>query len=86
MINYLIFPGITDQPAEVAAMRRLIAETSPDLIHMKNLNIDPHFYWQAMAPPAEPGLGLRAVKDLLAGDFPDLRFGYYNKTKEAFRQ
>ncbi len=51
MINYLVFPGITDQAAEVEALCGLIRKTSPDLIHMKNLNIDPDFYWKAMAPP-----------------------------------
>jgi pyruvate-formate lyase-activating enzyme len=84
MINYLIFPGLSDQPSEIAALCELIEAVGPDLIHFKNLNIDPAFYWHAMSPPDEPGIGLRAVKDLLKEKFPRLQFGYYNKTKEAF--
>jgi wyosine [tRNA(Phe)-imidazoG37] synthetase (radical SAM superfamily) len=84
MLNYLIFPGLTDQPSEYEALRRLVGELQPDLIHMKNLNIDPDFYWTAMAPPDEPGMGLGLFKERLAAEFPGLQFGYYNKTRNAF--
>jgi len=86
MINYLVFPGITDQAGEVEALCGLIRKTTPDFIHMKNLNIDPDFYWKAMAPPDEPGMGLGKVKEILSKEFPALQFGYYNKTKESFNR
>jgi pyruvate-formate lyase-activating enzyme len=84
MINYLIFPGITDQREEVEALVKIIEDTQPHLIHFKNLNIDPDFYLKAMAVRGEAGIGIRKVKEILAAEFPQLQFGYYNRTKENF--
>jgi pyruvate-formate lyase-activating enzyme len=42
MINYLVFPGITDQEEEVEALSDLIEKTGVNFIHLKNLDIDPH--------------------------------------------
>jgi pyruvate-formate lyase-activating enzyme len=84
MINYLIFPGITDQEQEVEALCRLIKKTRPHLIHFKNLNIDPQFYLKAMEAPPERGIGIKKVTKILRTEFPDLQFGYYNRTKEMF--
>jgi molybdenum cofactor biosynthesis enzyme MoaA len=84
MINYLIFPGITDQEEEVAALRSVIQKTRPHLIHLKNLNIDPDFYLKAMGAPHKPGLGIKKVKNLLESEFPEMQFGYYNRTRESF--
>ena len=84
MINYLIFPGITDQREEVEALVKIIEETQPHLIHFKNLNIDPDFYLKAMEATGEAGIGIRKVKEILAAEFPQLQFGYYNRTKENF--
>ena len=84
MINYLIFPGITDQREEVEALVKIIEETQPHLIHFKNLNIDPDFYLKAMDATGEAGIGIRKVKEILAAEFPQLQFGYYNRTKENF--
>jgi molybdenum cofactor biosynthesis enzyme MoaA len=84
MINYLIFPGITDQQEEVEALVRIIEETQPHLIHFKNLNIDPQLYLKAMGSSPQPGIGVKKVKEILAKEFPSLQFGYYNRTRENF--
>jgi wyosine [tRNA(Phe)-imidazoG37] synthetase (radical SAM superfamily) len=84
MVNYLVFPGITDQKEEVEAIRNLIERTRPHLIHFKNLNIDPDFYLKAMGEPARPGIGIKKVKTILETEFPEIQFGYYNRTKESF--
>jgi pyruvate-formate lyase-activating enzyme len=84
MINYLIFPGITDQKEEVAALVKIIERTRPNLVHFKNLNIDPQLYLKAMGSPSRPGIGIKKVKELLAKEFPYLQFGYYNRTRENF--
>ena len=62
----------------------IIEETQPHLVHFKNLNIDPDFYLKAMAAPEEAGIGIRKVKEILAREFPQLQFGYYNRTRENF--
>jgi len=84
MINYLIFPGITDQKEEVAALVKIIERTRPNLVHFKNLNIDPQVYLKTMGAPDKPGIGIKKVKELLAKEFPSLQFGYYNRTRENF--
>ncbi|MCX8044156.1 MAG: radical SAM protein, partial [Desulfobacterota bacterium] len=58
--------------------------TKPHLIHFKNLNIDPDFYLASMGEPPEPGIGIDTVKKILHEEFPWLRFGYFNRTKESF--
>ena len=45
-INYFVFPGVTDDPAEWAAFRKLLREVRPDLIQWRNLNLDPAWYWR----------------------------------------
>jgi len=84
MVNYLIFPGISDQPEELAALTGLVEYARPHLIHFKNLNIDPELYLRAMGDPGRPGIGMRQVLKSLAATFPELQFGYFNRTRAAF--
>lgn len=84
MINYLVFPGITDDADEFDALCSLIDKTGPHLIHFKNLNIDPAMYLERMGAGTVPGLGIDRVRDLLAEKFPDLQFGYFNRTRQDF--
>lgn len=78
-INYLIFPGLTDEPEEVQRLEELLAATGLDLIQWRNLNIDPDYYLQGINyRPAGKPIGLREVRRRLAQQFPQLRFGYFN--------
>jgi molybdenum cofactor biosynthesis enzyme MoaA len=83
MLNYLVFPGVTDQRAEVDALAELIDEIGVDMIQMRNLSLDPTVYWQAMGETGE-GIGMRAMLDELKEKFPKLQYGYFNRTKETF--
>ena len=83
MLNYLVFPGVTDQRAEVDALADLIDTVGIDMIQMRNLSLDPTVYWQAMGETGE-GIGLRAMLDELKARFPKLQYGYFNRTKETF--
>jgi len=78
-INYFVFPGVTDDPAEWRAFRKLLREVRPDLIQWRNLNLDPDWYWQTARPFAggEP-LGVAAILDRVRREFPAIRFGYFN--------
>ncbi|MFC1591936.1 radical SAM protein [Thermodesulfobacteriota bacterium] len=84
MINYLIFPGISDRQEEYEALCAVIEKTRPNLIHFKNLNIDPDFYLDAMQAPDTPGMGLQEMQQRLGRKFPELQFGYFNRTRDAF--
>lgn len=78
-LNYFILPGFSDHPAEFAALCDLVDDCRPDLIQLRNLNMDPEWYRQVVGPqpPGEP-LGIRCWLEQLKLRFPALRFGYFN--------
>ncbi len=78
-LNYFILPGFTDSPKEFDALCRLITERKPDLIQLRNLNIDPEYYLESIdfIPAARP-MGMRNWLKKLREKFPGLRFGYFN--------
>jgi pyruvate-formate lyase-activating enzyme len=78
-LNYFVFPGVTDDPAEWAAFRKLLREVRPDLIQWRNLNLDPDWYWQTAQPlkGGEP-LGVATILARVRREFPAIRFGYFN--------
>ncbi len=78
-INYFVLPGFTDQQSEWEALRKLVSETGVDLIQMRNLNIDPQWYLEAMGIDRnERRLGVRELILRLREEFPSLRLGYFN--------
>jgi len=83
MLNYLVFPGVSDQREEIEALVKLVESAGVDLIQMRNLSLDPVFYWQAMGEQGE-GIGMRAMLDELKQRIPRLQFGYFNRTRENF--
>ncbi len=80
MINYLIFPGITDQEEEIAALKSFIMEMKIDFIHLKNLCIDPALYSDKMPAGDSPAIGMRKVADLIKSSFPEVELGYFNRS------
>jgi len=79
MINYLVFPGISDQEGEIAALKELVRKTGINFIHLKNLNIDPQCYLEKMPKEESPGIGMKKMVAILEGEFPDLELGYFNQ-------
>ena len=78
-LNYFILPGFTDDPAEFAALCELIAEYQPDFLQLRNLNMDPDWYFEALKFEAGGApMGIRAWLKQLKQRFPRLRFGYFN--------
>jgi len=49
---------------------------------MRNLNIDPDLYLQAMGKGE--GVGISKMIEILKKEFPSLQLGYFNRTKENF--
>ncbi len=82
-INLLVFPGFTDREREIEGLINLIQKTQLDLIQMRNLNIDPDLYLEAMGKGE--GIGISKMIEILKKAFPNLQFGYFNRTKEHFR-
>lgn len=81
MVNYLVFPGITDQEEEIGALSGLIRSTGINFLHLKNLNIDPALYVQEMPKSDSGAVGMRKLVALLREQFPHLRIGYFNQPK-----
>ena len=78
-LNYFILPGFTDDPDEFAALCDLVDLYRPDLIQLRNLNMDPDWYFATVQHPArESPLGMLVWLEKLQKRFPDLRFGYFN--------
>jgi molybdenum cofactor biosynthesis enzyme MoaA len=83
MINYLVSPGVSDHPDEVAGLLRFIEETGVDMIQMRNLSIDPHFYNERMGIDGR-GIGMYRMLQRVKKEFPRIQYGYFNRTKENF--
>ncbi len=79
MLNYLVFPGISDQPEEMNALKALIHETGVNFLHLKNLCIDPAFYLEKMPLTGEFGMGIRKMAEQIERSFPKLTLGYFNQ-------
>ena len=79
MVNYLVFPGVTDQEEEIHALRGLIRKTGINFIHLKNLNIDPQLYLEKMPQARSPSIGIKKMVAILKEEFPDIAFGYFNQ-------
>jgi wyosine [tRNA(Phe)-imidazoG37] synthetase (radical SAM superfamily) len=78
-LNYFILPGFTDDPDEFGALCELIENRRPDMIQLRNLNMDPEWYLRTMKhQPKKRPLGIRHWHRQLKQLFPWLRFGYFN--------
>ncbi|PID72676.1 MAG: radical SAM protein [Desulfobulbus propionicus] len=78
-LNYFIFPGVTDDPEEYAALSQLVDECKPDFIQLRNLNMDPEEYLDVIEHnPSEEPLGIQNWLRLLKEHHPHLGFGYFN--------
>jgi pyruvate-formate lyase-activating enzyme len=79
MLNYLVFPGITDQEAEMIALVELIRKTGVNFLHLKNLCVDPNVYVKKMPMGLSTAMGLKKICLVLQKEFPDLELGYFNQ-------
>ncbi|MGH7598550.1 MAG: radical SAM protein [bacterium] len=78
-INYLSFPGVTDDENEFAALSNLIESTGLQMIQWRNLNIDPDWYVNSIdLPAATTTLGMPRLLQNVREKFPEVRFGYFN--------
>ncbi len=80
-LNYFVLPGFSDDPDEFAALCDLIEDCGPDLIQLRNLNMDPELYLKTVRRPGETAnipMGIRAWHAELSRRFPRLCFGYFN--------
>jgi MoaA/NifB/PqqE/SkfB family radical SAM enzyme len=78
-LNYFTLPGFTDDPDEFKALCDLIILYRPDLIQLRNLNMDPDWYLEVVQYKGKKQpMGMRNWLQQLKNLFPDLLFGYFN--------
>jgi pyruvate-formate lyase-activating enzyme len=78
-LNLLAFPGVTDREEEIEAVIELTEDTGVKLIQIRNLNIDPDYFLEAIPGPKGEVLGLPAFLEILASELPGVRIGNYSK-------
>jgi len=85
-INYFVFPGMTDSVEEYEALRKLIRDTDLTMIQWRNFNIDPDWYLGKIGV-GETGefMGVKQLMELIAEEFPRVKFGYFNPPMERIR-
>ncbi len=79
MVNYLVFPGISDQEEEIEAMIELIKRTGVNFLHLKNLNIDPQLYMREMPVTTSRPVGMKRMAEIIRLEFPQIELGYFNQ-------
>lgn len=77
--NYFVFPGLTDEPAEAAALEKILGKTGIHMIQWRNLNIDPDLYMDSMDwDGTKDTIGIKPLMKRIHKRFPKVRFGYFN--------
>jgi pyruvate-formate lyase-activating enzyme len=81
-LNYLVFPGFTDHPTEIAALKKMLKKNKINMIQTRNLNIDPHWIIEKMGLNDLKGkaIGINQWIHEIKKDFPNVRMGYFNPT------
>lgn len=84
-VNLFIFPGFSDSKEQVSALLKFVKDTGIDMIQMRNLNIDPDFYFEKLKCGDFSPQGVRKLVNILNKKFPRLKIGYFNLPKEKFK-
>ncbi len=83
MLNYLVFPGVSDRQDEIEALAELVDKVGIDMIQMRNLSLDPALYLSSIGVTGG-GVGMLAMLKQHKERFPRLQYGYFNRTRDNF--
>jgi molybdenum cofactor biosynthesis enzyme MoaA len=83
MLNYLVFPGVTDREEEIEALGELIDLVGVNMIQMRNLSLDPMLYLDSLQVTGK-GVGMVEMLKMHKARFPSLQYGYFNRTRDTF--
>jgi pyruvate-formate lyase-activating enzyme len=86
MLNYFVFPGVTDTAAELEALSAWIERDDVDMLQLRNLNIDPELYLETLSETEFPGEPMGVIPWLaeVRRRHPRLSFGYFNPPRGSF--
>ena len=77
-VNMLLFPGLNDQPQEVAAWEDFLRDTGVDMIQLRNLNLDPDELRSILPGISGAGPGVDFLVHKLQEALPTLKFGSFS--------
>lgn len=78
-LNYLTFPGFTDQKTEYNALCNLAKNTDFTMIQWRNFNIDPDWYLERCGIKETPeSIGITTLMNEFHKKFPTVVYGYFN--------
>lgn len=83
-LNYLVFPGISDQPQEIEAMIHFINQNGIKLVQLRNLNIDPDYYLERIPSRTEEPIGMLAMIEAFKQECKGLKIGSYTHTPDWY--
>jgi pyruvate-formate lyase-activating enzyme len=83
-LNLLTFPGLTDRRDEVMRLVGFLRKGCVDFLQMRNLCIDQDLLLSAMPVSTHEPLGILEMIKLVKKECPNVRLGYFNRSKEAF--
>lgn len=83
-LNLLTIPGVNDRESETQTMLDFLNAYNIDLIQLRNLNIDPDFLFNKLKFKKEEIMGIKNMLKLIKKKKKNIKFGYFNRTKENF--
>jgi pyruvate-formate lyase-activating enzyme len=84
-LNYFVFPGVSDTPAEIDALCGFIDRGGVNMVQLRNLNIDPELYLRELGDGAvDSPIGVVPFIHQLRARFPRIRFGYFNPPRTRY--
>lgn len=79
-LNLLTLPGLNDRDMEMEALAKFIVQNDVKQVQLRNLNIDPDFFWERV--PVEGGMeGISELVAMLRG-LPGLAVGNFSRPVE----
>ena len=85
-VNLFVFPGFSDSKEQIKALLAFVKNTGVDMLQMRNLNIDPDFYFETLGCKDFSPKGISFLVSVLNKEFPRLKIGYFNLPKEKFKK
>lgn len=79
ILNYGVFPGLTDHPVEMKALEQLVEKMSPTMLHLYNLPVDPEWYMDELMLQKMPRkqIGMQNWLGHIQNKFAGVRIGYF---------
>ena len=86
ILNYGVFPGLTDHPAEMEALEKLFNTVDIGMFQPYNLPVDPEWYMDKlmMMSLSRKQVGMRIWWEHIGKDYPGMETGYLERNSSSF--